>query len=64
MFETCRRQEELNYNINLKKNALCWLTLRKGGDLLSENKALYPEDTSLNTGCIIVHPNEIGFNTY
>jgi hypothetical protein len=26
MFETCRRQEELNYNFNLK-SAFCWLTL-------------------------------------
>jgi len=26
MFETCRRQEELNLNINLK-SAFCWLTL-------------------------------------
>jgi len=26
MFETCRRQEELNYNINLM-SAFCWLTL-------------------------------------
>ena len=26
IFETCRRQEELNYNINLE-SALCWLTL-------------------------------------
>jgi hypothetical protein len=25
MFETCRRQEELNENINLK-GAFCWLT--------------------------------------
>ena len=25
-FETCRRQEELNQNINLK-SAFCWLTL-------------------------------------
>jgi hypothetical protein len=28
MFETCRRQEELNENINLK-SAFCWLTLHK-----------------------------------
>jgi hypothetical protein len=27
MFETCRRQEELNENINLK-GAFCWLKLR------------------------------------
>ena len=27
IFETCRRQEEVNYNINLK-SAFCWLTLR------------------------------------
>jgi hypothetical protein len=27
MFETCRRQEELNYNFNLK-SAFCWLTLQ------------------------------------
>jgi len=28
MFKTRRRQEELNYNINLK-SAFCWLTLHK-----------------------------------
>ena len=28
MFETCTRQEEVNYNINLK-TALCWLALHK-----------------------------------
>ena len=27
MFETCRRHEELNYNINLKECELCWFTL-------------------------------------
>ena len=32
MFETCRRKEELNYNINLK-SAFCWLTLRNVGNI-------------------------------
>ena len=27
IFETCRRQEEFKYNINLK-SAFCWITLR------------------------------------
>ena len=30
MFETCRRQEKLYQNINLKQFAFCWLTLHKG----------------------------------
>ena len=30
MFETCRRQEELIYDITLK-SAFCWLALQKFG---------------------------------
>jgi hypothetical protein len=29
MFETCRRHEELDENINLKECAFCWFTLYK-----------------------------------
>ena len=38
MFETCRRHEELNQNINLK-GAFCWLTLRSTTEITQSYKS-------------------------
>ena len=49
--------------INFKRE-FCWLTLHKGGDLLSKITVSYPKDTRLNIDYITLHKNETGFNTH
>jgi hypothetical protein len=56
MFETCRRQEEFNYNIDLK-SAFCWLTLR---DILYLVQSTLPSDTLWRTvrHSVIIYIND------